>query len=126
MTIRFYFEFAVQFFHTLAHSGQADPRFRSCFTKSSHPVRWYTGTIISYFQNYLFQVGIKADANLRSARGAMYIRRALLENAEKSNLYPDWESLLSGCDIQFYLDPSTLGEALDVPLRCTSKADLIQ
>jgi hypothetical protein len=56
----------------------------------------------------------------------MYIRQALLEDTEKSNLYPDGESLVSGCEIQPYVDPGTLGEALDVPLRCTSKADLIQ
>jgi hypothetical protein len=126
MTIRFYFQFAVQFVHTLAHSGQADPRFRACFAKSSQPLRRNTGSIISYFQNYLFQLGMKTDANLGSARVAMYIRQALLENTEKSNLYPDWESPLSGCNIQLYVDTGTLCEALDVPLRCASKADLIQ
>jgi hypothetical protein len=126
MTIRFYFQFAVQFAHAFAHSGQADARFRCCFAKSSQPLCRDAGSIISYFQNHLLQLVIKADAHLRSARVAMYIRQALLEDTEESNLCPGGESLLSGCDIQLYVDPGTLGETLDVLLRCTSKADLIQ
>jgi hypothetical protein len=126
MTIRFYFQLAVQFVHALAHSGQADARFCACFTKSIQPLRRYAAAIISYFQNYLFKLVLEADLNLRSSRVPMYIRQALLEDTEKSNLYPDWESPLSGCNIQLYVDPGSLGETLDVPLRCASEADFIQ
>src|ERR1700687_1343554 len=126
MTMRFYFQFAVQFVHALAHSGQADARFCACFTKSIQTLRRYAASIISYFQNYLFQLVLKADANLRSSGVAMYIRQALLEDTEKSNFYSHGESLLSGCNIQLYVDPGSLGEALDVPLRCASKTHLIQ
>jgi hypothetical protein len=126
MTIRFYFQFAVQFVHTLAHSGQAYARFCACFTKAIQTVRRYTASIITYFQNYRFKLVLKADANFRSSRMPVYIRQALLEDTEKRNLYPDWESLLSGCNIQLYVDPGSLGEALDVPLRCASKAGFIQ
>jgi hypothetical protein len=34
MSIRFYFKLAVQFVQALAHSGQADTRFRARFTKA--------------------------------------------------------------------------------------------
>jgi len=126
MTIRFYFQFAVQFVHALAHSGQADARFCACFTKSIQTLRRYAASIILYFQSYLLKLLLEADPNLRSSRVAMYVRQAFLQDAEEGNLCPYWESLLNGCDICLYVDPGALGETLDVPLSCASKADFIQ
>jgi hypothetical protein len=112
--------------HTLAHSSQTDAGFCARSPKVIQTPRRYAVSIISYFQNYLFTLLPKTDPNLRRSRVPMYIRQALLEDAEKNNLYLDGESLFSGCNIQFHLDPGSLGKALDVPLRSASKADFIQ
>jgi hypothetical protein len=124
--MRVYLQFTVQFMHTFAHSSQTDARFCARSTKVTQPLRRYAASIISYFENYLFTLVLKADANLRRSRVPMYIRQALLEDTEKNNLYLDGESLFSGCNIQLHVDPGSLGEALNVPLRSTSKAGFIQ
>jgi hypothetical protein len=124
--MRFDFQFAVQFMHTLAHSSQTDARFCACSTKAIQTLRGYAASIISYFQNYTFPLVMKADANLRRSRVPMYIRQALLEDTEKNNLYLDGESFSRGCNVQLHVDPGSLGEALDVPLRRASEAGLIQ
>ena len=55
VTIRFDLQLAVQFVYSLAHSAQADARFRACFTKPIQTLRRYAAAVVSYFQNYLFQ-----------------------------------------------------------------------
>ena len=80
--------------HTFVHSSQTDVRFCARSTKVIRSLRRYAASIISYFQNYLFTLALKADANLRRSRVSMYIRQALLEHTEKNNLYPRWEVAL--------------------------------
>ncbi|MGD1024628.1 MAG: hypothetical protein ABR880_17715 [Candidatus Sulfotelmatobacter sp.] len=126
MTIRLYFQFAVQFIHALAHSGQANTRFCTCFTKSIQTLRWYAASIILYFQSYFLKLLLEADPNFRSSRMAMYVRQAFLQDAEEGNLYPEWESLFKGCNIHLCVDSGALGETFDVPLSCTGKAGFIQ
>jgi hypothetical protein len=48
MTIRFYFEFAIQFVHSLAHSRQTDARFRAGLTKPKQTLRGYAASVVSY------------------------------------------------------------------------------
>ena len=57
VTIRFDLQLAVQFVYSLAHPGQADARFRACFTKPIQTLRRYAAAVVSYFQNYLFKFG---------------------------------------------------------------------
>ena len=57
VTIRFDLQLAVQFVYSLAHPGQADARFRACFTKPIQTLCRYAAAVVSYFQNYLFKFG---------------------------------------------------------------------
>src|SRR6202521_2370557 len=104
----------------------AKPTPVSALVSRSRSRRRYAASIILYFQSYLLKLLLEADPNLRSSRVAMYVRQAFLQDAEEGNLCPYWESLLNGCDICLYVDPGALGETLDVPLSCASKADFIQ
>lgn len=57
VTIRFDLQLAAQFVYSLAHPGQADARFRACFTKPIQTLCRYAAAVVSYFQNYLFKFG---------------------------------------------------------------------
>jgi hypothetical protein len=126
MTIGVYFQLAVQFVHSLLHSGQADASFRARFTKPIQTLCRYATAIVSYFQNHRFKLALKADTNLRSSRVPMYIRQALLEDTKENNLHAHWQSFLVGRNVQAYLYPTSLGKALDVPFRRARESSLIQ
>jgi len=113
------FEFAFKFVHTLAHSGQADPVSALASRSRANRSAGYTGPIISYFQNYLFQSGLK-DANLRSARVAMYIRQVSWRT-RKSAISIRLGVALERLRYQLYLDPVRLAKALDVHSAAQAK-----
>src|SRR5579863_8069694 len=48
MTIRFYFELAVEFAQSLAHSGKTNARFSACIPKPGQPLGGYAASVISY------------------------------------------------------------------------------
>jgi hypothetical protein len=126
VTIGVYFQLAVQFMHSLVHSGQADASFRARFTKPIQTLCPYATAIVSYFQNHRSKLELKADANLRSSRVPMYIRQALLEDTEKNNLHAHWQPFLLGRDVHAYRYPASLSKALGVSFRRAYESNLIE
>ena len=90
MTIRLYFQVAVQFVQSLAHSSQTNAGLRAGTTKPGQPIGGYAASGIPYFQDCSFGLALKTNANLRSSGVAMHIGQALLQHAEKGNLHGDW------------------------------------
>jgi hypothetical protein len=48
MTIRFYFELAVEFAQSLAHSSKTNARFRARIPKPGQPLGGYAASVVSY------------------------------------------------------------------------------
>src|ERR1035438_2258211 len=89
-------------------------------------LRRYAATVVSYFKNDLCELAPKQDVNPCSSRVPMHVRQTFLENTEKGNLHVHRQPFRVGRKVEGYVQSTALGKALDVPLRRTSKAYLIQ
>ena len=48
MTIRFYFELAVEFAQSLTHASKTNARFRACIPKQGQSLGGYAASVVSY------------------------------------------------------------------------------